>query len=138
MQICKRYHRISFRFSTNIIFSFLVSFTFFVFLFFVETKKIYIPIHIWLCSRMSEKKNYPSDFRKQKYFFFLNISLIKNFLENIFKESNHALSLNIKFFSAYFSLIKNLFIFIENTQFWIRFIAGNCCQWLVWFPYIFC
>ena len=137
MQICKRYSCIPFRFSTNIIFSFLVPFTFFVFLFFVETKKIYIPIHIRLWSRMSEKKiTHLISGNKSTFSFWT--SLIKNFLENIFKESNHALSLNIKFFSAYFSLIKNLFIFIENTQFWIRFIAGNCCQWLVWFPYIFC
>ena len=96
-------------------------FYFFVFLFFVETKILYIPIHIWLCSRMSEKKKLPVWFPETKLLFLF---------EHV--------SYNIKFFSAYFSLIKNLFIFIENTEFWIRFVAENCCQWLVWFPYIFC
>ena len=63
------------------LFSSLFSFVFFVFLFFFVLffcfvfvlffkLKIYVLIHIRLCGRVSDKKNFhPADFRKQDHFF---------------------------------------------------------------------
>ena len=62
------------RFSGDIIFSSFVFFFLggFLLVFFLKLK-IYIPIHIRLCGRVSDKKNpHPADFRKQDYFFWPN------------------------------------------------------------------
>ena len=74
------------RFSGDSLFSSLVSFAFFAFLFFLACLlffmklKIYIVINIWLCRRVSDKTNFPlADFRKLDYFFWPHVKFLKNF-----------------------------------------------------------
>ena len=76
-------------------------FYFFVFLFFVETKILYIPIHIWLCSRMSEKK-------KKLPVWFLETKLLLLFEHISYKE----------FFKKYFQRkqLSKFFLFLQHLE----------------------
>ena len=71
------------RFSTDILFSFLVSFAFFVFFFCVCVKlKIYSLIHIQLCGQVSDKKFSPGRFPETRLLFFWPklVRLVADFL----------------------------------------------------------
>ena len=85
VQICKRYHRISFRFSTNIIFSFLVFFTFLSSCFLLKLKYyIYWYTFDYGAGWVKKKKKLPVWFLETKLLFLFEHISYKEFFKKYF------------------------------------------------------